>query len=300
MKIDVALSATPALAEGAFWAWHTQELIWVDILGCTLNRFDPVTGKNRAHVLPSFVGTAVPRSDGGFQIAVRDGFARFDPHTEALTELVSPPEHDARTTRFNDGKCDPAGRFLAGTISLTGESNAAALYVLDSDGKTRRLLSDVSISNGLVWSADGRTLYYIDTPTQRIDAFDYDIATATLSNRRPAVEIPASYGYPDGMTIDAEGQLWVALWGGSAILRCDPRRGTIVQKLSLPVSLVTSCAFGGAKLDVLYVTSARCDLTTDELAAQPLAGSILALDPQATGCKSTYFQHYDPPPKNMP
>lgn len=301
MNIEVVHPAAAELAEGAFWAWREQELLWVDILGRTVNRFDPVSRENRSVTLASLVGTVVPRSDGDLHVAVQEGFARLDRRSGQLTGLAVPADHDASSARFNDGKCDPAGRFLAGTTSLAGAPRGGALYVLDADGTTHRLLDAVSLSNGLAWSVDGRTLYYIDTFTRRVDAFDYDIATASLSNRRIAVEIPAHLGYPDGMTIDAEGLLWVALWGGSAIIRCDPRRGAVVQRITLPVSLVTSCAFGGEKLDTLYVTSARCDLSAAELAEQPLAGSLFALDPGTAGCKAAYFEAPPtPPPETSP
>ncbi len=290
MSFEVVLSTTPSLAEGALWSSRRRELLWVDILGCAVHRFDPVTGKNHTHQLPSYVGTVVPRADGALHLALREGFARFDPVTENLSAIVTAPGHDSLLTRFNDGKCDPHGRFLAGSISLQGTPNAAALYVLEAGHVPRRLLEGVSISNGLCWDAGGSTLYYIDTPTRRIDAFDYDLATATLQNRRTVVELAADLGYPDGMTIDCEGLLWVALWGGGAVVRCDPRRGTIVAKYPLPVSLVTSCAFGGEKLDTLYVTSARCELTAAEAAGQPLAGSLLALSPGVRGCPAFEFK----------
>ncbi|WP_438480477.1 SMP-30/gluconolactonase/LRE family protein [Oleiharenicola lentus] len=291
MNIDIALAGTPTLAEGALWSWREQELIWVDILGGTLNRFDPATGKNRAHTLPSLVGTAVPRTDGDFQVAVREGFARSDPVNGALSELVTPAGHDAVTMRFNDGKCDPAGRFLAGTMSLVGAPHAGALYALEAGGHARTLLTGVSISNGLAWSWDGSILYYIDTPTRCVAAFDYDLAHGTLHHRRVAIEVPAALGYPDGMTIDAEGMLWIALWGGSAVTRWNPINGRLLATHPLPASQITSCAFGGSKLDTLFVTSARADLSAEQLAAEPLAGALFALDPGVTGVSSFAFAH---------
>ena len=290
MHFDLAFTSSASLAEGAFWAWREQELIWVDILGQTVNRFDPVTGRNCSYTLPSLVGTAVPRTDGALHLALREGFARFDPASGRLSNLPIPPEHDQAHFRFNDGKCDPAGRFLAGSLSLKKEHNTSALYLLERGNRTRRLIEGVSISNGLAWSTDGETMYYIDTLTRRIDAFDYDLATATPTRRRPAVEIPEALGYPDGMTIDIDGCLWVALWGGSAIIRCDPKRGSILERIPLPVSLVTSCAFGGKNFDTLFVTSARCDLDSSARAQQPLAGSILALDLKVSGIPSNYFE----------
>jgi sugar lactone lactonase YvrE len=147
----------------------------------------------------------------------------------------------------------------------------------------RTLLRGVSLSNGLDWNAEGTRMYYVDTPTRQIAVFDYDVASGDLLNRRVAVEIPASLGYPDGLTVDAEGMLWLALWGGGALTRWDPRTGRLLARHSLPVSQVTSCAFGGANLDILYVTSARDGLTPAQLAAEPLAGAIFALDAGVLG-----------------
>lgn len=286
---QVALEACALLGEGPLWDQRSRRLLWVDIHGQTVGRFDPVTGRNESIPVATMVGAVVPAQDGGLVVALQEGFARLDPVSHRLSTPIRPAGHDGTTTRFNDGKCDPAGRFLAGTMSLAGAPRAGALHVLEAGGQTRTLLTGVSISNGLAWRPDGQLLYYIDTPTRRVAAFDYDLANGTLRNRRIALDIPAVLGYPDGMTIDAEGMLWIALWGGGAVTRWDPSTGRLLSTHRLPVSHVTSCAFGGDKLDILFVTTARTDLGTAQLAAEPLAGSIFTLEPRTEGMPASVF-----------
>jgi sugar lactone lactonase YvrE len=197
-------------------------------------------------------------------------------------------EHAGSRARFNDGKCDPAGRFLAGTMAYDLTPGAGALYRLDLDRSVTKLLPHVTISNGLCWTGDGTTLYYIDSPTQGIDAFDYDTGTGRPANRRRVAEIPRGAGLPDGMTIDADGCLWVALYGGSAVRRYTPA-GTLDATVSFPVTNITCPVFGGPGLGVLYVTSARDGLDEAKLAAQPHAGAVFAADVGTSGLPATRF-----------
>ncbi|HYD84765.1 MAG TPA: SMP-30/gluconolactonase/LRE family protein, partial [Opitutus sp.] len=247
-SIQVALRVKASLGESPLWDARANRLRWVDIVAKSVGEFDPSTGLNRSVSLETPVSAVAPTHEGALVVAVQEGIARLDPVTGQLSNLWTPPGHDASTMRFNDGKCDTAGRFIAGTMSLTGAGGAASLYSFSPDGSMRTLLRGVSLSNGLDWNAEGTRMYYVDTPTRQIAVFDYDLASGDLLNRRVAVEIPASLGYPDGLTVDVEGMLWLALWGGGALTRWDPRTGRLLARHSLPVSQVTSCAFGGANL----------------------------------------------------
>jgi sugar lactone lactonase YvrE len=286
-KVEVLLDAKAVLGEGAIWHAQSQKLYWVDILNSLVHIYDPATSKDRAVNVGEHVGTVVVRKSGGLMLAVQSGFASFDLKTEKLT-LVAQPEKD-KTLRFNDGKCDPKGRFWAGSYSYQNTPEAGTLYRLDTDLKAHAMVKGVSCSNGIIWSADKKTMYFIDTPTFRVDAFDYDDATGGISNRRQAVRCEKSDGYPDGMAIDAEGKLWIAHWGGNSVKRWDPVSGKMMRKIDIPATQVTSCAFGGPNLDQLYVTSATTGMDAATLAKYPLAGGLFRVDPGVRGVPSFEF-----------
>lgn len=282
--LEVVIGPGARLAEGPLWDARSGRLGWIDVLSSQVLLTDIATGQTEVIEVPSHVGAIAPRAAGGFVAALQDGFwVVGDGPTRRITSVA-----EARPSlRFNDGKCDPAGRFWAGTMAYDETPGAGALYRLDPDGGTSLMLDGVTISNGLAWSLDGRTMYYIDTPTRRIDAFSYSPATGELSNRRPVIAIPAEVGLPDGMTIDAEGGLWVALWGGGAVHRY--LEGRLAQVISLPVSQPTSCTFGGAELDELFVTSAREGLSLEQRAAEPLAGAVFRVRPGVRGLPAAVF-----------
>jgi len=284
---DVVLDAHAALGEGPVWDAEQRRLVWLDILPGLVHRFDPATGGDDVFRAGKPVGSAGLRRGGGLVLAVEDGFALLDPAWQRLDQ-VAVIAHPGPPARFNDGKCDPAGRFLAGTMAYDQTPGAGSVHRLSQDLTVTRLLDGVTISNGLAWTADGATLYYIDSPTQGVDAFDYDTETGRLGNRRRVVDIPAAAGLPDGMTIDADGCLWVALYRGSAVHRYTPD-GRLDTVLSFPVTNVTCPVFGGAGLGVLYVTSARDGLGERQLAAQPHAGAVFAADVGARGLPELRF-----------
>ncbi len=287
--IELILDAQATLGEGALWDGTSQRLLWVDILEKRVGLFDPQTKGNSMLQLDSFVGTVVPTAGGGLMVAVREGFARLDRATGRLSRVDRPQGHDPSVVRFNDGKCDPFGRFWAGTMAIDEGPRRGALYCLDPDGRIRRMLEKVSISNGIAWSLDRRRMYYIDTLTRSVVVFDYDFDTGAISNQRLAFEIPEKLGYPDGMTIDADGMLWIALWDGWAVSRWDPGTGRLLATVSLPVSRVTSCAFGGPGLTTLYITSARVGLSSAELERQPLAGGLFAWQTNIAGLRAFVY-----------
>jgi sugar lactone lactonase YvrE len=264
------------LGEGPIWDTQTGSLVWVDIMGQQVLRHRP--GDERAFALPTplDVGAVAVRQGGGLIAALADGFWTTEPESEEWVRH-RPVEADQPDLRFNDGKCDPAGRFLAGSMAYDKRTGAGALYRLDPDGTVEQLLDGVTISNGLAWSPDGGTLYYIDTPLRRVDAFDYDLATGRLSNRRPHITFPAELaGNPDGMTIDTDGGLWVAMWTGWGVHRYAPD-GTLDLIVDVPASHVTSAIFGGPDLTDLYITCAWSELTDEERAEQPHAGSLFGI-----------------------
>ena len=276
--IEVVVAADAELGEGPVWDARSSRLAWVDILSRRILLTDVGTGHTEAIPVPLHVGAVAPRAAGGFVAALQDGFWVVGDGPPRRISAIA----EARPgLRFNDGKCDPAGRFWAGTMAYDQAAGAGALYRLDHDGSVVLVLDGVTVSNGLAWSHDGATMYFIDTPTQGIDALSFEAATGEGHYRRQAIRIPAELGKPDGMTIDEEGGLWVALWGGAAVNRyLDGRLDRVIR---LPVSQPTSCAFGGADLDDLYVTSAWEGLAATERQAQPLAGAIFRVRPGVRG-----------------
>jgi len=276
------------LGEGALWDPGLGRLLWVDIVGHRVHSLDPSTGARDEHEVSDDVGTVVVARNGRLLVALRDRLAALDPATGTLATVV-PIEPDRPDTRCNDGKCDPAGRFWVGTLVEGAARGTAALYCLDAELELSVRLKGVTISNGLCWSGDGRRLYYIDTPEQRVDEIAFDAATGRLGARRVALEIPPALGAPDGMTIDVEDQLWIALWGGGAVIRVDPIAGRITERIAIPTTNVTSCAFGGASLDQLFVTTARVGRSDAELAREPLAGALFRVEVGARGVAAARF-----------
>ena len=264
------------LGEGPVWDARNNRLLWVDILKGDIHQYYFDTKEHRIFNAGEMVGAIALRKTGTLIAALQNGFANIDLERKTVQRLVN-PEADLPNNRFNDGKCDPNGRFWAGTMSLRDEPNAGALYAIDKDHRVTVKISNVSISNGLAWSNDGNTFYYIDTPSFQVMAYDYDAANGEISNGRVAIEIPKDYGDPDGMTIDSEGMLWIAHWDGWQVTRWNPEGGLLLTQIRLPVARVTSCVFGGNGLNDLFITSAKTGLSEQQLAEQPLAGSTFIL-----------------------
>lgn len=288
MEVELVIDAKASLGEGAIWHARERRLYWVDIDEGEVHLYDPVGDTDRVIEVGQLVGTVVPRVGGGLMLAVEHGFASLNVETHEL-KILCDPEPDLPDNRFNDGKCDPAGRFWAGTISLTRTVGTASLYCLDRDGTARRMLGGLTNSNGIVWSLDASTMYHIDTPTLQVKAYDYEARTGEIGNPRVVVAIPEGTGRPDGMTIDAEGMIWVAHWKGSRVTCWDPRTGTLKQTIHIPASQVTSCAFGGPDLDELYITTARLGLTAEELVNQPHAGGVFRWCGGVAGVEAAEF-----------
>ena len=286
-KVDLqqAVPMRTLVGEGSLWDSEKKVLYWIDILSSEVYIYDPASGENRVINTCQAVGTVVPRASGGLMVALHNGFAHIDLDTEKLTPIGEDPERDIPANRFNDGKCDPAGRFWAGTMAFDCSENQGALYCLDTDHSVTQKLEPASISNGIVWTADQKTMYYIDTTLNTVRAYDYDVETGAIGNERVVCTNEGKGGF-DGMAIDVEGTLWIAVYGGWAVKRYDPRSGELLAEYAMPFANVTSCAFGGENLDELYITSACQQMSEQELADQPLAGSLVKMDPGVCGVDS--------------
>ena len=287
LSSQLFVKADCELGEGPFW--FDGRLWWVDIEAGVLHSVDG-TGRNPTRdVLGQKLGAAAPIGAYRFVVALENDVAVYDRTSSALRVLAS---HDtnARGARFNDGKCDPRGRFLAGTLSSSSRESACSLYSYEPVQGLRTLCDGVILSNGLAWDQAGTTLYYIDSMRREVAAFAYDLETGSLRDQRVVVEVPAELGVPDGMTIDAEGNLWIAHWGGYAVRCWCPRTGACLQKIDLPCAQPTSCCFGGPDFKRLFITTARMGLSPEELAAQPLAGSVFFCDLETHGFPPHRFQ----------
>jgi sugar lactone lactonase YvrE len=265
LAADVALELAMELGEGAFWDARRESLVWIDILRGEVHELR--AGAHRVHSVPTQVGVAVPRSRGGWVLAVREGIAALDPDSGAYEMLVRIEEPG---TRMNDGNVDPRGRLFAGSMLTSEEPGGGRLYRIDADLSVTVVRDPVDISNGIDWSPDGRTVYYSDSgPAREVAAFDFDAETGAWSNRRVFARLSESEGYPDGLTVDQDGCVWLAVWDGGQVRRYTPD-GRIEAVVSVPAPLVTSCGFGGSGLDTLYITTAR-------------SGSLFAVRPGVAG-----------------
>ena len=275
MQAELLWEAGAELGEGPCWSAAEQLLYWVDILAGRVH-----AGPELCLQLEHPVGCIAPRAGGGLILAEGHRFSEWGgagTELRPVAILLEPPQN-----RFNDGKCDPAGRFLAGSMDRNEKDSSGSLYSLEGRS-VKSLLGGLGISNGLTWSPDGSTFYFIDTPTRTIQAFDYDLATGQLANGRIAVRVPAALGWPDGMTSDLDGNLWVAMWGGAQVAQWEPGRGRLLQTIPVPALHTSSCVFGGRDLNELYITSARKGLSPRQLSEYPLSGGVFRVITRQTG-----------------
>lgn len=274
-EAPVPVTSPAYLAESPIWDASSGTLLWVDIMAGDVHRLDPATGQDRVVHVDVPVGAVAARRDGGLIVAAGVGFATLDEPANGagtLDWLWS----DGLGDRMNDGKCDPAGRFLGGTLTYTREPRACALYRLEPGGQVSTLLDGVTLSNGLGWSPGGDLFYFADTPLKRVDVLDYNLGTGEVSGRRTFVDLQDAEGRPDGLTVDAEGAVWITMARGGEVRRytADGRLDLVIE---FPVRLVTSVTFGGDGLGDLYVTTSREHLGEAALAGQPLAGSVFVV-----------------------
>jgi sugar lactone lactonase YvrE len=273
--VEVAVRAEALLGEGPLWSAAEGRLLWVDILAPAIHLSDPATGKDRVVATEEMVAALAPRASGGFVAAARSGLRAFD--GASLGPVLAAPIAEGSALRLNDGRCDARGRFWVGSLALDSTPDAGALHRLDESG-ARVMQAGLHVPNGLGFSPDNSRLYLADSARRRVDVFDFDLAAGAIANRRPFVALTEHEGVPDGLAVDAEGGVWIALWDGWRVVRYAPD-GRLDREIHLPVPRPTSCCFGGAGLGTLYVTSARVRLSAAQLAEAPLSGSVFALDP---------------------
>ncbi|GGP99064.1 SMP-30/gluconolactonase/LRE family protein [Streptomyces mutabilis] len=277
---EVAVRAEAALGEGPTWDPATGRLLWIDILNSRIHTYAPATGRRTVRRTEQHVGAVKPRAGGGVVLNLRDGVGLLDPDGTFrwLHREVVPGR------RANDAAVAPDGTLWAGTMRYDEAPGGGTLSRVAGDGTVTTVLDDVTVSNGTGWSPDGRLMYYVDTPTRRIDVFDVAAPDGRITGRRPLAVIEEGAGFPDGLCVDAEGCVWVALWDGGAVRRYTPS-GELDRVIVLPVPRVTACAFAGPGLTDLYITTARVGLS----APHPLAGSLLVVPGAGRGVAQPAF-----------
>ncbi len=285
--VKCVLPASAFLGEGPSWSPRDQALYWVDILAPSVHRLDVSTGEDRTVRLNEMVGAVVERQSGGLAVVTQHGLKGFDFETGSMTPICDPESH-LPENRFNDAKCDQAGRLWAGTMRMQADARAGGLYRFDPDGRAFLMESGIGQSNGLGFSPDGKRFYFTDSRKHTIYVYDFDLAGGQISNRRVFTRFSPDEGSPDGLTVDSEGYVWGALWDGWCVIRYDPD-GKVERVINLPVPRPSSCMFGGPDYGTLYVTSARIRLTAQSLAEAPLSGSVFAIETGVKGVPEVGF-----------
>jgi sugar lactone lactonase YvrE/DNA-binding IclR family transcriptional regulator len=276
------------LGEGPTWSPRDGALYWVDILTPSIHCFDTTRALDTEVKLGSMVSVAIPKATGGLLVATPGGLMTFDDTSKSLAPLCH-PEADRPGNRYNDGKCDRMGRLWVGTLDMATAANRGNLFRVDPDGSWKKMDSGFTVANGLGWSPDNRLMYFTDSFRRTVYVYDFDLRAGTIANRRPLITLAASDGTPDGLTVDEEGCLWVAVWDAWRVSRYSPD-GKELLRIKMPVPRPTSCCFGGSNLDTLYITSASVRLNEEALAAAPLSGSLFAVRiPGVRGLPETSF-----------
>lgn len=285
---DLVVRKDAILGEGAIWHADFKKLLWVDIEGKKLHIYDPDSGENEEMNLSGKPGTIVPAPGSNLLVALNTGIYMLELQTRKTSFIVD-PEEDKPENRFNDGKCDPQGRFWVGSMHKWGDQGKGSVYTLESDGSYRKVIPIISIPNGFCWSADIRCFYLADSPTRQVTCFQYDQFTGKISDPKVVIQLDEEEGFPDGMTTDQEGMIWIAQYGAGRVGRWNPDTGEKLDQVDIPVPKVTSCAFGGENLDQLYITTASQGLTDEELTNYPESGSLFMVRPGVTGVPANVF-----------
>lgn len=273
------------LGEGPLWIAKLGCFFWVDIEKGNLHRYHLVTEQLEIRHFPHRLAVVLEGQNGKLILGLDRRLVRYDWETEVIEELCE-VESDLTLNRFNDGKVDPKGRIWIGTLSTLFTEGAGSLYRIGPDFQPKVQLENLTISNGMAWTADQKTFFFIDTPTKKIQEFAFDPKSGAIEFRRIAVEIPEGLGFPDGMCIDREGMLWVAHYAGSGVYCWNPKTGDLVDKIELPVPNVTSCCLGGENLDIMLVTTAQENLTGDDLKNFPQSGDVFLVKLEVGGLES--------------
>jgi L-arabinonolactonase len=289
-EVQCVVDAKAALGEGTFWDTRENVLWWVDIWAPSIHRYDPANGENRSWRAPEYLGCLATRKGGGLVVTMTSGFCFFDPATHRF-DPITDPEADIADTRFNDGKTDRQGRFWSGSMFEAPGKPArkiGSLYRLDPDLSCHKMVDGIGCSNGLAWSPDGRTMYHTDSHTTLVWAWDFDVSSGSIENRRVFIDVAETGGVVDGSTVDAEGCYWTTLPVTGKVCRYDPD-GQLMRTIQLPTDLPTCVGFGGKDLDVLYCTSAVLRRTPEAIKGAALAGGLFAIDAQVKGLPETPF-----------
>ena len=279
--------AETILGEAPFWHVGEAALYWVDIDGKAVLRYDPTSGARTVFPQDHEIGCIIPKKAGGFVAGMDVGLAHLSSDLTTV-EVFAAPEYDMPRTRFNDGQCDRRGRFWVASADRIETEPLGAIYRVNGYGEVSCVISDIIVGNGLAWSPDNRTMYFADTGRGTIYALDYDVETGNADNKRTFKQVDDRYGYPDGLSVDAEGYLWSAHWNGWRVTRYDPD-GEIERVIEMPVPNVTSLTFGGLDMGSLFVTTARLELNEAQLAAAPLSGGLFVLEPGVKGLPEELF-----------
>jgi sugar lactone lactonase YvrE len=268
-------STLSTLGEGPVWDENTNHILWIDIVNALIIEHDLKTGEENKIPTGSMIGSFAIMEDGNLIAALQEGIAII-PRAGGKQQIIADPEQEIPTNRFNDGKCSPDGHFWVGSMSLNETDPSGSLYSMDEKFNVQKHEVGLTISNGLCWSLDKKYFYFIDTPTLRVVRYEY--SNGNVYNKQTVIQIDASKdGYPDGMTIDMEGNIWIAHWGGWQVTKWNPVSGEKIDAIELPVSQVTSICFGGQDFKDMFITSARRGLSQDQLQSEPLAGATFHL-----------------------
>lgn len=287
--LELVLDVKATLGEGPCWDRERQLLYWIDILEKKIYIFNPHTNENHGIQLEQYIGAIVPRNIDEAVVALENGFYFLNYSTEKVT-LINEPESHLINNRFNDGKCDAYGRFWAGTMDKSYVKEQGSLYCLDTNRKVEKKLSKIGLSNGMAWSPDNKFMYHIDTLSKKVSCFNYNLVTGDFENPIDIISFPEEEGMPDGMTIDEEGMLWIAHWGGSKVSRWNPKTGEQIGSIEVPALNVTSCTFGGKDLNELYITTAKSGLSEEQLKNYPLSGGLFRIKMYVKGSPSYSFK----------
>jgi len=292
MKIEGKITQKPALlGESLMWDYRNNSLYWIDIEGKKLHHYFVDSKIETQMALPKKPGTVVlTKNEETCVIALEDTISYINLEDKTIAP-ISGPSLQGKPLRFNDGKCDPLGHLWIGTVDIKNYADPIAkLYKMELDKTFTVKIDEVTVSNGICWSLDGTTIYYIDSPKRSVVAYDFDLQTGKISNQRTVIHTAPELGTPDGSCIDAEGMLWVAQWGGACVTRWNPKTGEMIGKVDVPAKNVTSVAFGGINLEILYITTAQIAMSHDEELKYPEAGHLFYLVPGVKGVKTSIFK----------
>ena len=280
-EAEPLLACQNRLGEGPIWSVEEGALYWVDIVAPAIHRYRPLDGVHDQWAMPEHIGSLSMRTSGGLVVALKSGFAAFDP-ASGKVEMINHAEADKLDNRFNDGRCDREGRFFAGSLTYSEDQPLGSLWRLDIDRSAKPVMNSITVSNGLCWSPAGNIMYFADTPTRQICAYEYDQTSGTPSNPRVLVDTDRDGGWPDGSITDSEGCIWNAEWDGARVVRYTPD-GKIDRVVTVPARRPTCAAFGGADLKTLFITSAWDRMSADERREWPLSGNLFAIDVDVPG-----------------